>query len=156
MSTVGGVHGHHGKPVCMNRSRFFPLLQSQPIQTCPTSFSSSDVNRISQMKRRFPWECTFILDTYVAGNRFKKKKKSCMKNSQRARVSSICKSEVRLRVCMWVCVFLSEFFISVNLCNYVPTEGGIKASFICWDDEYDSGLLYRLHICRQTHINLRP
>lgn len=55
-----------------------------------------------------------------------------------------------------VCVLLSEFFsISVNLCNYIPTEGGIKPSFIYWDDEYDSVLLYRLHICRQTHINLR-
>lgn len=124
--------------------------------------SSSDVNRISQMKRRFPWECirggrhlfwTLIWQEIDAKN---KKKKSCMKNSQKARVSFIFKLEVRLRVCMWVCVFLSEFFISVNLCNYAPTEGGIKASFICWDDEYDSGLLYRLHICRQTHINLRP
>lgn len=59
-------------------------------------------------------------------------------------------------VCTQACVSLSEFFISVNLCNYIPTEGGIKPGFICWDDEYDSALLYRLHICRQTHINLHP
>ena len=61
-----------------------------------------------------------------------------------------------MRISERKCVFLSELFsISVNLCNYIPTEGGIKPSFIYWDDEYDSIQLYRLHICRQTHINLR-
>lgn len=64
---------------------------------------------------------------------------------------------VRVSVCVLRSVFQFEFFsISVNLCNYIPTEGGIKPIFIYWGDEYDSPLLYRLHICRQTHINLRP
>lgn len=76
---------------------------------------------------------------------------SCRNKAQRANVPPALQSDV----CTRACVFLSEFFISVNLCNYIPTEGGIKAGFICWDDEYDSALLYRLHICRQTHINLR-
>lgn len=62
--------------------------------------------------------------------------------------------------CMCVCVLQSVFqfeifSISVNLCNYIPTEGGIKPISIYWGDEYDSPLLYRLHICRQTRINLR-
>lgn len=60
-------------------------------------------------------------------------------------------------VCAPLNVFLSEYFsIPVNLCNYIPTEGGINASFIYWNDEYDNTQLNRLHIGWQTHINLCP
>lgn len=125
----------------------------------------SDVNRIIQIQISVSWNTITRIYSYenpqksldpILGTPFWQEKVHIQHN--REKYSHLCDC----LMCVWgmaflsVCVFLSDFFsISVNLRNYILTEGGIKPSFIYWDDEYDSVLLYRLHICRQTHINLR-